>query len=105
MQLGPGGGRIWEGFAADPVLAMAETIKGIQDNGVRASAKHFIGNQQEHFRQVSEAVHNGFHISETLSSNIDDRTLHELYLWPFADAVRASVGSFLCSYTLISNFN
>jgi beta-glucosidase-like glycosyl hydrolase len=115
MQLGPvagplgrapEGGRIWEGFAADPVLtgiAMAETIKGIQDNGIIASAKHFIGNEQEHFRQVSEAAHNGFNISETLSSNIDDRTLHELYLWPFADAVRAGVGSFLCSYTLVNN--
>jgi beta-glucosidase len=29
--------------------------------------------------------------------------LHELYLWPFADAVRAGVGSFLCSYTLVNN--
>jgi beta-glucosidase-like glycosyl hydrolase len=115
MQLGPvsgplgrapEGGRIWEGFAADPVLtgiAMAETIKGIQANGIIASAKHFIGNEQEHFRQVSEAKQNGFDISESLSSNIDDKTLHELYLWPFADAIRAGVGSFLCSYTLINN--
>ena len=115
MQLGPvagplgrapEGGRIWEGFAPDPVLtgiAMAETIKGMQDNGIIASAKHFIGNEQEHFRQVSEAQQNGFNISETLSSNIDDKTMHELYLWPFADAVRAGVGSFLCSYTLVNN--
>jgi beta-glucosidase-like glycosyl hydrolase len=115
MQLGPvsgplgrapEGGRIWEGFGADPVLAgiaMAETIKGMQDTGIIASAKHYIGNEQEHFRQVSEATNYGFNISATLSSNIDDRTLHELYLWPFADAVRAGVGSVLCSYTQINN--
>lgn len=41
----PEGGRNWEGFSPDPVLAgvaMAETIKGIQDAGVIACAKHFI---------------------------------------------------------------
>jgi beta-glucosidase len=115
MQLGPvagplgrmpEGGRIWEGFAADPVLtgvSMAETIKGMQDAGIVASAKHYIGNEQEHFRQVSESADHGYNITETLSSNIDDRTLHELYLWPFADAVRAGVGSVLCSYTMINN--
>ncbi len=45
----PGGGRNWEGFSPDPVLtgiAIAETIKGIQDAGVIACAKHFIGNEQ-----------------------------------------------------------
>lgn len=115
MQLGPvagplgrapEGGRIWEGFAADPVLtgiAMAETIRGMQDTGIIASAKHYIGNEQEHFRQLGEASGYGFDISATLSSNIDDKTLHELYLWPFADAVRAGVGSVLCSYTQVNN--
>ncbi|KAJ6096145.1 beta-glucosidase [Penicillium sp. IBT 16267x] len=115
MQLGPvagpigrmpEAGRIWEGFAADPVLtgiAMAETIKGMQDTGIIASAKHYIGNEQEHFRQVSEAASHNINITSTLSSNIDDRTMHELYLWPFADAVRAGVGSVLCSYTQINN--
>ncbi|OTA66143.1 glycoside hydrolase family 3 protein [Hypoxylon sp. EC38] len=115
MQLGPvagplgrvpEGGRNWEGFAADPVLtgiAMAETIKGMQDTGVIASAKHYIGNEQERFRQIAEAAGYGYNISGTLSSNIDDRTLHELYLWPFADSVRAGVGSVMCSYTQINN--
>lgn len=87
----PDGGRNWEGFSPDPVLTgvlMAETIKGIQDAGVIACAKHFIGNEMEHFRQASEAVGYGFDITESVSSNIDDKTLHELYLWPFADAVR-----------------
>jgi beta-glucosidase len=67
----PEGGRNWEGFSPDPVLtgvAIAEAIKGIQDQGVVACAKHFILNEQEHFR-------------EQLSSNLDDKTMHELYLW------------------------
>lgn len=37
-----------------------------------------------------------------MSANIDDRTLHELYLWPFADAVRANVASVMCSYNQIN---
>lgn len=57
----------------------------------------------EHFRQVGEAIGYGFDITETLSSNIDDRTMHELYLWPFADAVRAGVGSIMCSYQQVNN--
>ena len=43
-------------LAADPVLsgiAVAETIKGMQDTGILASIKHYIGNEQEHFRQVT----------------------------------------------------
>ncbi len=48
---------------------------------------------QEHFRQSSEAQGYGYNITESGSSNIDDVTMHELYLWPFANAVRAGVGS------------
>jgi beta-glucosidase len=102
----PEGGRNWEGFSPDPVLTgvgMAQTIKGIQDTGIIATAKHFIGNEQEHFRQAGEAKGYGFDIDESSSSNIDDKTLHELYLWPFADAVRAGVGSVMCSYNQINN--
>ncbi|KAI1337848.1 glycoside hydrolase family 3 protein [Xylariaceae sp. FL0016] len=102
----PEGGRNWEGFSPDPYLTgvgMSETIKGIQDAGVVACAKHYILNEQEHFRQVSESVGRGYNISETLSSNLDDKTMHELYLWPFVDAVKAGVGSVMCSYTQINN--
>ncbi|KAF8864173.1 glycoside hydrolase family 3 protein [Acephala macrosclerotiorum] len=102
----PEGGRNWEGFSPDPYLtgvAIAETIKGIQDAGIIACAKHYISNEQEHFRQQPEAVGYGFNISEAISSNIDDTTMHELYLWPFADAVRAGVGSIMCSYNQVNN--
>ncbi|RDW83250.1 putative beta-glucosidase 1 [Coleophoma crateriformis] len=102
----PEGGRNWEGFSPDPVLSgigLAETTKGIQAAGVIACAKHFIGNEQEHFRQAPEAQGFGFNITDSISSNIDDTTMHELYLWPFADAVRAGVGSIMCSYNQLNN--
>ena len=60
---------------------MAQTIKGIQDAGTIACAKHFIMNEQEHYRQVGEEVgRNHTAITEALSSNVDDVTMHELYL-------------------------
>jgi beta-glucosidase len=102
----PAGGRNWEGFSPDPYLtgvAFSETIKGIQGAGVIATAKHFIANEQEHFRQSGEARGYGFNITESLSSNIDDKTLHELYNWPFQDAVKAGVGAVMCSYNQINN--
>jgi beta-glucosidase len=102
----PDGGRNWEGFSPDPVLSgvlFAESIKGIQDAGVIATAKHYLVNEQEHFRQVAEAIGYGYNITDTLSENVDDKTLHELYLWPFADAVRAGVGAVMCSYQQLNN--
>lgn len=64
---------------------MKETIEGMQEAGVQACAKHFIGNEQERNREM-------------MGSNIPDRVMHELYLWPFVDAVRAGVASFMCRY-------
>lgn len=97
----PCGGRVWEGFGADPYLqgvAAAQTIRGIQGEGVMATIKHLVGNEQEHFRQALE-----WGLPTALSSNIDDRTLHELYGWPFADAVHAGVASVMCSYQMVNN--
>lgn len=51
----PAGGRNWEGFSPDPVLTgvgMAETIKGIQDAGIVATAKHYIANEQGEDRRA-----------------------------------------------------
>ena len=48
---------------------MTNAIKGMQDAGVQACAKHYIGNEQEHFRQ------GGPNVSEAISSNLDDVTL------------------------------
>ncbi|KAI2787261.1 putative beta-glucosidase E [Penicillium oxalicum] len=97
----PAGGRNWEGFGSDPVLqgvAAAETIRGIQRNGVMATAKHWLMNEQEHFRQVGE-----WDSENAISSNVDDRTLHEVFAWPFAESVRADVASVMCSYQKVNN--
>ncbi|TKA79833.1 hypothetical protein B0A55_02785 [Friedmanniomyces simplex] len=115
MQLGPvagplgrtaAGGRNWEGFSSDPVLTgvmFAESIKGIQSAGVMTSAKHFIGYEQEHFRLVGDAANYGFDIAASNSANLDDITMHEMYLWPFADGVRAGATSVMCSYNQVNN--
>lgn len=87
-------GRNWEGFSNDPYLcgAMgAQTVTGLQEN-VLAVAKHFIANEQETNR-IPSSYGLG---NESVSSNLDDKTMHELYLWPFQDLVKAGVGSVMC---------
>ena len=52
----PKGGRNWEGFGADPVLQAVgarETIAGVQAQGVIATIKHLIGNEQEMYREYN----------------------------------------------------
>lgn len=34
----------------------------------------------------------------------DDRTMHELYAWPFAESIRAGVGSVMMAYNAVSDF-
>ncbi|OOQ90321.1 putative beta-glucosidase E [Penicillium brasilianum] len=97
----PAGGRNWEGFGSDPVLqgvAAAQTIRGIQRNGVMATAKHFLMNEQEHYRQANEWGN-----ENAISSNVDDRAIHEVFAWPFAESVRADVASVMCSYQKVNN--
>ncbi|KAI0321104.1 beta-glucosidase [Amylostereum chailletii] len=92
----PAAGRNWEGFGGDPYLSgegAYETVMGVQSTGVQACAKHYINNEQEHFR-------------ETSSSNVDDRIStapeHEIYAAPFLRAVQANVASVMCSYNQIN---
>ena len=73
-----------------------ETVRGIQGAGVVTSVKHFIGNEQETNRFPSGNV-------SSISANIDDKTIHELYLWPFQDAVHAGAGCIMCSYNRLNN--
>ncbi|KAG1875716.1 glycoside hydrolase family 3 protein [Suillus subluteus] len=89
----PQGGRNWEGFGADPFLAgesAYETVLGLQHGGVQSCAKHFINNEQEQFRAVE-------------SSNVDDRTQHEIYAHPFLRSVMAGLSSVMCSFNLIND--
>ncbi|KAI0319657.1 beta-glucosidase [Amylostereum chailletii] len=86
------GGRNWEGFGADPFLAgeaAYETILGLQSAGVQACAKHFINNEQEAQRMLQ-------------TSDVDDRTEHELYAAPFLRSVMAGVTSVMCSYNQVN---
>lgn len=86
---------------------MEQTISGLQSNGLQACAKHWIGNEQETQRNPTFARDANNRDSllitqEALSTNIDDRTMHELYMWPFANAVKAGVASVMCSYQRIN---
>ncbi|KAG8952575.1 hypothetical protein FRC03_012069 [Tulasnella sp. 419] len=86
-------GRNWEGFGGDPYLSgesAYETIVGMQSKGVQACAKHYINNEQETHRDTS-------------SSNVDDRTEHEIYAHTFLRSVQAGVTSFMCSYNQVNN--
>ncbi|KOS38307.1 hypothetical protein ACN38_g10859 [Penicillium nordicum] len=78
MQRSPLGGRGFESFSEDPVLAgnmSAATIAGIQSTGVAATLKHFVCNDQEHERQSVDAV-------------VSEQALREIYLMPFQIAQR-----------------
>jgi len=89
------GGRNWEALSNDPYLAgaaMGLITKGLQENGVIAVPKHFLANEQEWRRRPSP------NLGEAISSNVDDRTIHELYAWPFMDALKAGAASIMSSY-------
>ncbi|QYS99098.1 Beta-glucosidase [Trichoderma simmonsii] len=93
------GGRNWEGISVDPWLSgvlVSQTVSGIQGQGVITSTKHYIGNEQETNRNPEGNT-------SSVSSNIDDKTMHEVYLWPFQDAVRAGSGNIMCSYQRVNN--
>ena len=89
----PMNGRNFEYFGEDPFLAARTAvayIRGVQSQGVIATIKHFIGNNQEYDR------HN-------VSSEIDERTMREIYLPAFEAAVKEGrVGAVMTSYNLIN---
>ena len=84
--LGPGvnikrsvlGGRNFEYFSEDPVLSGemgAAFINGVQSQGVGTSLKHYAANNVETNRMW-------------MNSDVDTRTLHEIYLTPFEIAIK-----------------
>src|SRR5580704_2694900 len=89
----PMNGRNFEYFGEDPFLASrmaVSVIQGVQGQGVIATAKHFAGNNSEFARM-------------TLSSDIDERTLREIYLPAFEASVKeADVGAVMDGYNLVN---
>ena len=89
-------GRNFEYFGEDPFLASRTAvayIKGMQGQGVSATIKHFMGNNQEYDRHNSDSI-------------IDERTLREIYLPTFEAAVKeAHVGAIMDSYNLTNGLH
>lgn len=86
-------GRNFEYFSEDPVLAgelAAAYVGGLQEKGVSACVKHYAVNNQEVARQ-------------TVSVELDERTLRELYLKAFEIVVKKSnPDSIMCSYNKVN---
>lgn len=99
--LGPGinikrsplGGRNFEYYSEDPLLTgvlATAWVTGLQSQGVGASLKHFAANNAEHDRMRS-------------SSDVDPRTLREIYLRAFQRVIRdARPWTVMCSYNRIN---
>uniref|UniRef100_A0A2D3V4P7 beta-glucosidase n=1 Tax=Ramularia collo-cygni TaxID=112498 RepID=A0A2D3V4P7_9PEZI len=95
------GGRNWEGFGADPFLSsvgMGAVTTGLQSTGVIAQMKHWLLNEQEWRRNPGVGAP-----GEAISTNADDRTIHELYAFPFMDSLKAGCASAMCSYQRVNN--
>src|SRR5262249_55712748 len=87
------GGRSFEGSGEDPFLTgqmAAASVRGIQGAGIIATAKHFLDNDQEEDRF-------------DVSSDVDERTQHEIYLPPFRASVDAGVGAGMCAFDRIND--
>ncbi len=86
-------GRNFEYMGEDPYLASemaCNYIEGVQSKGVISTIKHFAGNNQEWDRHHT-------------SSDIDERTLQEIYLPTFRKAVsKAGVGAVMNSYNMLN---
>lgn len=99
----PLGGRFWESLGADEYLTGvlgSKIVKAIQeDANVVACTKHFIGYEQESDRNMNTLLPQ---TQKPYSSEIDDFTMHQLYLWPFAEAARAGTGQVMCSYNRVN---
>ena len=103
IQLGPGvniartplNGRNFEYYGEDPYLTgemAANWIKGLQSQGVVATAKHFVGNDEEWRRMEIESV-------------MDEQTLREIYLRPFQKAVeQEGVWAVMSAYNKLNGF-
>src|SRR6266567_1624375 len=93
IQRSPLGGRNFECFSEDPSLSArlaVAYIHGLQQEGVGASIKHYVCNDQETRRT-------------SISSQVRERALHEMYLLPFQTAMReVQPWTIMASYNLVN---
>jgi beta-glucosidase len=81
-------GRGYNTFGEDPFLTGemgAAEITGIQGQDVMSQAKHYVA-----------------YDTDATNVFVDDQTLHEVYVAPFAAASRAGVSSIMCSYNKVN---
>lgn len=89
-------GRNFEYFGEDPFLSARTAvayIEGLQSQGVSATIKHYLGNNQEYDRHNIDSV-------------IDERTMREIYMPVFEAAIKeAHVGAVMDSYNLTNGIH
>jgi beta-glucosidase len=87
----PYGGRAFEGYGEDPYLSSqiaAADIQGVQSQGVIATPKHYIGNDQETLRN-------------SIDVQVSQRALAEIYDPAFQASINAGAGAAMCSYNMV----
>ncbi|KAK9425439.1 hypothetical protein SUNI508_12973 [Seiridium unicorne] len=90
----PYGGRLPESYSPDPYLSgilMGKAVSGMNSAGIVTVGRHFLLNEQE-----TNRMGGGY------SANADDKTFQELYLWPFADAVKSGLMGVMCAMNKVN---
>ncbi|KAK6217998.1 hypothetical protein LQW54_003056 [Pestalotiopsis sp. IQ-011] len=90
------GGRNPEGYGPDPYLngiCVGLGVEGMNSAGVITGARHYLFNEQETNRSSTSRY----------SSNVDDKTTREVYLWPFADGVKSGLMATMCGMNKVNN--
>jgi len=89
----PTNGRNFEYLGEDPFLAseiVVPYIKGVQNQGVITTVKHFVCNNSDYNRHRSNSI-------------VDERTLHEIYFPAFKAAIqRGGSKGLMCAYNLLN---
>ncbi|MDX8029028.1 glycoside hydrolase family 3 C-terminal domain-containing protein [Lentzea sp. BCCO 10_0856] len=89
----PLGGRLFEAYSEDPLLTgalAAAYVRGLQGKGIAATPKHYVANESETERR-------------TASSELDEKTLREVYLLPFEIVVEdASPWAIMAAYNKVN---
>ncbi|PBK67496.1 glycoside hydrolase family 3 protein [Armillaria solidipes] len=93
IQRNPLGGRSFESFSEDPHLSgmiASAYVKGLQEGGIGATIKHFVGNDKENDRMGYDSI-------------MSDRALREIYLMPFMLALKyAKPWAFMTAYNRVN---